>query len=570
MRLACHTGAIMKPVRKDERFLLMARIDRLFCFLGIIGLMLLFCNVTLAEFAQEDADGDVPQGLKLLPRVGLSIEYGGFIMQQEKYTSLLRRRLEIDVLQYRRHILYLNFDERTFFGTPFDKWDFNLLKYDIALGGYRYDFGNFYLGLFFHHQCNNPIHPQNYNGLVDRERANIYDLGLEFLTKTMRLGMKDRGINFDFPENFEFLGRFAGGFSGSKVLYRQNIKLDYLAKGQLRFDILRYYCLVPYVEVTGDLTTGPVTRLAPTVEVGTRYHLRNMDITPFFKWGRDQEALTTAFNPKLHSFVAKNSLLAGARLETLLDAKSFQQSLPGGQLQLFPEVHGMANYALHLNNPNFKGQGKIELDFEALRWYPLTLFIYTDMDFDTRKEDFKPDKINYWLQYGLTYAWKEYFVEGFVKDTQRLDGNFFRGTMERSNLAGLRAGTKGMKPGHYNEGISFAGPQTFQWLNNWNAQGLAGHYFNNRDWQYLWNLNAQVRWDPLRWYFVVPYVQGEANWMSGGGSTPDALEYAVEPGLRLHGVLDLAVYYRFQHRKNVLFFRGPSENESLVGVKVLF
>ena len=229
----------------------------------------------------------------------------------------------------------------------------------------------------------------------------------------------------------------------------------------------------------------------------------------------------------------------------------------------------MADYGQYLDDRYFTGHGNMELDFEAIRLAPWTLFLYSDMNFDSRKEDYKPDKINIWLQYGLTYNWKDYFIEGFVKDLQRLDGNIYRGTMERYNLAGLCLGTEGMKPGHYNQGISFSGP-TFEWLNNWNAQGVAGHYFNNRDWQYLWNLNAQVRWDPLRWHFIVPYIQGEVNWMAGGGSTPNALEYATEPGLRLHGVLDLAIYYRYQYRKNVLFFGGPSEHESLVGVKALF
>ena len=96
----------------------------------------------------------------------------------------------------------------------------------------------------------------------------------------------------------------------------------------------------------------------------------------------------------------------------------------------------------------------------------------------------------------------------------------------------------GMKPGHYNDGISFAGPGTFGWLNKWNAQASVGHYFNNRDWQYLWDLAARVRWDPFRWHFVVPYIQGDVNWLSGGGSTGDATEYAMEPGLRFHGILE--------------------------------
>lgn len=126
-----------------------------------------------------------------------------------------------------------------------------------------------------------------------------------------------------------------------------------------------------------------------------------------------------------------------------------------------------------------------------------------------------------------------------------------------------------MKPGHYNEGISFTGP-AFEFINNWNAQAGFGHFFNNRDWQYLWDIDAKVRWDPIRWHFIVPYIQGEMNWQSGGGPTSDTVEYAVEPGLRFHGVLDVALYYRFQHQENRLFFRGPAVNESLVGIKAMF
>ncbi len=58
--------------------------------------------------------------------------------------------------------------------------------------------------------------------------------------------------------------------------------------------------------------------------------------------------------------------------------------------------------------------------------------------------------------------------------------------------------------------------------------------------------------------------------MSGGGRTKDAVQYAMESGLRFHGVLDLALFYRFQHQENVLFFNGPSGNENLVGLRGLF
>ncbi len=515
----------------------------------------------------DEKGGDIPDGWRLMPRVGIGLEYGGFIVHQDNFTSMPRRRLEIDLLQYRRHIIYLDLDENTFFGIPDNKWQFNQMKYAI-FAGYRYDFGNFYLGAFFHHQCNNLILTSTYSTWNDREITNFYGIGLEFLTKNMRLGMKDRGINFDSPQVFEFLGRWAGGFRASKLFpdERRN-HVGWILKGQARYDIFRYCNVVPYVEVTGEVLVNPVTRVAPSAEFGARLHFTRFDLTPFFKWSRDQESIwpTGDTNPVL---ISKNSLYGGARVETLLDAKTFNANPDG--IQFLPEIHGLADYALYLNSSLSKGRGEVQLNLEALRWNSWTAFLYSDMNFSSEEEDYKPDKINYWLQYGLTYSPGNYFVEGFVKNTRRLDSSISRQTMERSNLAGLRAGTKGMKPGHFNEGISFTSPATFEFINNWNAQASFGHFFNNRDWQYLWNVNAKIRWDPIRWHFIVPYIEGEMNWQSGGGPTRDTVDYTVEPGLRFHGVLDLALYYRFQHQENRLFFRGPSANESLIGLKALF
>lgn len=550
----------------------MSRISLPHLRVGVLVLcFLVLCFAATARAgAKGDGGDDIPDGLRLVPRIGLALEYGGFAVHQDNVASQLRRRLEIDLLQFRRHIFYLEFDERTNFGIPDNKWQFNFFKYDVTLGGYRYDFGDFYLGAFIHHQCNNLILTSTYKTSIDRERANLYSAGLEFLTKTMRLGMKDRGINFDSSQTFEFLGRWAGGFWVSKTFVKDRINLDWLLKGQARWDIFRYRKVVPYLEVTGEVLAGSETRCVPSVELGTRLHLSRFNLTPFLKWSRDQESLILQTNPEKFGFIAKNNLFGGARLETLLDTQTFMAPAGGPGLQFLPEIHGQANYAAHLNSPYFKGRGNIELDLEALRWNYWTIFFYTDMNFDSRKEDLKPDKVNYWLQYGLTFSWERYFIEGFVKNDRRLDSNIFQGTMERANLAGLRAGTKGMKPGHYNDGISFSGPATFEFVNNWNAQASFGHFFNNRDWQYLWDIGAQVRWDPIRWHFIVPYIQGEVNWKSGGGSTRDAAEYAVEPGLRFHGVLDLALYYRYQHRENVRFFRGPSANENLIGIKAMF
>ena len=55
-----------------------------------------------------------------------------------------------------------------------------------------------------------------------------------------------------------------------------------------------------------------------------------------------------------------------------------------------------------------------------------------------------------------------------------------------------------------------------------------------------------------------------------GPHTGDSLEYGFESGVRLHGALDVAVYYRFQSRDNVLYFGGFPQNQNLFGIKVMF
>lgn len=82
---------------------------------AIVGMgVLLICMAAEGEGAQESGAKDIPEGFQLLPRIGISMEYGGFIVNQENYTSVLRRRLEVDVFQYRRHIFILILRKRPF------------------------------------------------------------------------------------------------------------------------------------------------------------------------------------------------------------------------------------------------------------------------------------------------------------------------------------------------------------------------------------------------------------------------------------------------------------------------
>jgi hypothetical protein len=69
---------------------------------------------------------------------------------------------------------------------------------------------------------------------------------------------------------------------------------------------------------------------------------------------------------------------------------------------------------------------------------------------------------------------------------------------------------------------------------------------------------------------MIPFVQAELDFVDAHLHSRDVVEYYVEPGVRFHGVMDLALYYRWQHRETIKTFQGPTENQSLVGIQVLF
>lgn len=505
--------------------------------------------------------------LQILPRLGLGLEYGGFLQSGSDFSSQLRRQLEIDALQYRRHLLYLEFNEETTWGSATRAGVFNRVRHRLYLGGYRYDLGDYYLGLMFYHRCHNPFHTLDLKGYPGRSRENLYLVGAELLSKSMRLGLKDRKIIFDPAVPFEFLGQLQGAFALYKVVQREYSDLDWLLQGRLRCDLLRYRRLVPYVELGGEAYGRSSWRFGAYAEGGLRLHGHQMNFTPYFKYERLQEFVVLADNRSFRP-QGRDQVFGGARLEFLLD-DNYAQSQSANGWQLFPEVHGQAAYGLYLGSKYHKGLGDLQVNFDLLRYRPVTLFVNTTLSFDTRKADFKPETVSYFLEYGLSWRQERVFLEPFIGHGRRLDANFYKNVNERTNLAGLRLGSPGSRPGHFNDAIDFGGP-TWQWLNRWHWQLQAGHYFHNRDWGYNWDLQALLRWDLARWTRIIPYLEGKVHGQLGTGSTPDAWEYSAELGSRAHGTLDLALFLRWQRQKNIFIFRGPRENQGILGLKAIF
>ena len=482
--------------------------------LGWLGLVLILA-VGGKVWAGEDEE---KSSIVLMPRVGVGVEYGGFIKRGEEYSSTFGYKFLIDFLQWRRHLIYMEIDGEISFRIPSETTAFNRIRHHMAILGYRYDLGNYYLGLRLYHRCHNPFYERGrLDSNLNRNLANTYYIGLDFVDKAMLVGQKDRGIVFDPNRPFEFLGRWHVAVFLNRVITREFNDLEWLFQGQVRCDILRYRNLVPYVEAGGDVLgrTGG-WRFIPRVEGGVRFHAGYLTFTPFIQWGRSQEFKRTTFSPQSDTkFVSHGYVFGGGRLEFLLDKETMASRPSGEGLQFFPEVHGLAEYSLFLGSKYHWSFARLDLNLDLLRWQPLTLFVNLETDLNSFEEHAAPLKVWYRMDYGVRCAWRQFFAEGFVRHARRLDAYDFFGLRESAHLAGGRVGTQGMRLGHYDDGISFEGPESFQWLHKFNAETRLGYYFDTNDWPFRWNLTTQGRWDVLRWRFMVPYLQGRGG-VAGG------------------------------------------------------
>ncbi len=546
--------------------------------------MLLLLLLTIAVAGRgagaEDPQDEKKSPVVLLPRIGVGIEYGGLMVRRGDFSSAFKYDYLIDLLQIGPHLFYTDIEGEFDWGTPGRSLQINRTRNNIAIIGYRYDLGNnfpgalgnYYIGANIYHRCNNPFSgPGRLDlSLHNRTVADTYYIGLEFVDKAMLVAQENHGIVFDPARPFEFLGRFHVAVNLDRVIARQDINLDWLFIGRVRFDLLRFHNMVPYVEGGGELLGQEQWNFVPRVETGVRVHFRNVLFTPFVQFGHTEEWLRSYYGDKSIHFDSRSYLYTGGRLEFLLDKASLANQNNGAEWQFMSAAHGQADYGVYVGSQYNQAAGGVNLNLDLIRWQHLNLFSNLMMHMDSALNSFGPDKMLLAVDYGLRYDWSKIFLEAFGRSAARLDAYTHHDGGESPNLTGARVGTQGMRLGHWDDGISFDKEVSFQWLNKFNAQVSLAHYFNSIRWPATWNVAAQARWDILRAKRKIPYVWGGLEWIAAHQGSSDVTECFVETGLRFHGVMDLAVFYRFQHQETIFSFRGPTENRNLIGIRVLF
>ncbi len=536
------------------------------------GFFCLLVCVLWTGAAQAGANAGQERQRVLFPRVGLGLEAGAYITNRSNSTGLIHMDVEVDMLQYGRHLIYLQFREDTFLGVPDKYREFNNVYFRLATPGYRYDLGDHYLGFLVDHWCINNYESIAFRGPnTNRTFASVFLISLDFLDKGMLLGLKDRGIVYDPAKPFEWLGRWHYRATAGRVIAKDpdSLGLNWEMKGQVRLDLFRYRIFVPYLSGGSEVWVGPSWRFFPWGEAGVRVKVReNLNLIPFFSGGRQPEIYRLPRDDAPVQRRAKEYLYGGVRMEASLGTPGVGP-VRGETWQFLPEVHGTLGYNWFPSSHYYGWGGNMEIDLEVLRRAPWTIFCYSGIRINTRKSDLSIKKGKYWLQYGLTYSREPFFAEAFLEHAKHLAGRNFNNLPESAHQAGVRLGTQGMKPGYYNYGISFD-QRGFHWLNRFSTQISAAHYFQNQNWQYLWNIGGQGRWDICRYGPLVGYVSGGAAWLDGGGATPDGVDGTAETGIRVHGKFDVNLYFRYQHVTMGRKIWGPADNRTLVGVQALF
>ena len=304
---------------------------------------------------QEIKDKKEPR-VAIMPRLGLGIEYGGFLVRGESFSSSLRYHLLIDFLEYKPHLLYMELDGTVSFGIPQERLAFNRLHHKISIIGYRYDLGDYYASLNFYHRCYNPFRERgDLENRTERTLLDAYYIGLGLTDKAMLVGQRDRNIIFNPNRPFEFLGRWHWAISLNRAVFGYHSNLDWLFTGRGRVDILRYRRLIPYVEAGFEVLGMGRWAITPQVEIGVRYHAGNWDFIPFIQWARTQEWPWRATG-EAH-FVSHSSLFTGGRLEFLLDHNTIGSRTSDEPLQFFHPSKQMQNRSIVLPVACLNGSG---------------------------------------------------------------------------------------------------------------------------------------------------------------------------------------------------------------------
>ena len=530
--------------------------------LSVLGCALLaasaavgYAQAAATEHPVVDSPGNYGEWA-FLPSGILLIDGEFYAENDAGYTMILHRVIGFDILRYRHVVLSFSVDEAIRYkDTPSNYFYPYLIHNQMDFVNIRWELPQGSLSWFIDHACNNNINQD----VVGSMRVRWYGTGMRWETHGMRTGHKSGNIAPGTSEGFEVLNSINYGISAAKSLSTRYHNYTMIVRGALRYDPLRYYVLIPYLEGSFVALVEDRVKIDRTLEAGMRIHLPNMDIAPYVSYKR-------LHNIDLENRDALDFYLVGIRMEALLGGDRGQERETA--MPLLPAVHFSGSYGHFVVDEYLYFNSDIFIEADLIRIRSLSVFLNSRLSHNSssKSKGLYPRYLQYTTESGISYRLPilRILIEPFYRYGRFDEGNYNRGYNEQYQLIGMRL-ERGMKIGYINSGIDFHGGRDFEWLNGINWLISAGRVVRESSYGYDWEFQLQLRWDILRYWVIVPYLSGGVVFIRDESSV---WEYAAETGLRMHFNLELMLFYQYKQRSEPDIPNGIDGRYHLVGVRV--
>lgn len=482
--------------------------------------------------------------------VTLLQEFGGYLSHERNYYGVQRRYMKMDVINIKNFSLGFEFNEETLLGESGSPHN---IRHDLKYGYIRYDHEYASLGIFYDHSC--------INGMRRSDMKVGWDvIGLEIQSRNMRINQVNSGIDFSSAEDWEFLSAFGYHLYLSRILSSRLLDFDNLGKANIRWDVLRYRNMVPYLQGGVSVFQGPGWNGHYSVELGSRFSLSSVSVSPFLQWQYAQE-IDEWPEMKGHSY------MAGIRWHTLAQGES--RNHVNKKYDFFNTMHFEGFYSRILNSENFHYQANMKIDTEIFRSEDWRTILTTRVNNLTPNDEFRPRYTRFFIEPRLGKEsegrYYELFFRHFSRYCVNVDEDEFsvEDGVIHSGLLGIAVGTQGARTGYKNYGIDFESYSKREFLNNYHWHFAGGGYVYDKNYDYYALLESYARWDIFRYKRVVPYLAKIMNIHLGRDSDS---EHFLEAGTRmaLKSGLNISYFMQYQHNNHAVRFNDDYKSGFLM------
>jgi hypothetical protein len=513
-------------------------------------------------------------GGRFLPHAGILLESGLFAPNDLDYSFYTRRAADVEFFRYGKYSFSIAADETNFFDGLHNEWyrPFRIL-YHVEFFNLRRDFENGSVGVCTDHVCNNIIDKYAMSGPLEKYQLGWYRFGVKWESPGFRTGYKDRRIGFSPASPFEWLWTVDYQLSAGKAIATDYGYYKAIASAAARIDLFRFYRMVPYVEGELFSTWDWKYRADVSAEAGMRVRIESIDIVPFVRYRH-------LHNADYYGRMTASLASAGFRLETLIEndetggspvypsaGKELDSSAAG------PQLHAMVSYGRFIRSDYVNYNSDMIMRADLFRAGDFTPYVSTRLIHDSPVHDTPwPRYILYELESGADRYFNggRNLAEAFYQFESRNEGNHCREFPERYQAAGIRIMSSDMKLGGVNSKIKEETAAS-GWINTVGWLAGAGFILNAKNYRYRLDLNAEIRWDILRWSCLIPYVQPSGHALYGDDyGTRWQYEFRVESGVRIPAAISFYIFYRFMRQINIDQADGLREYRHLAGLKFDF